>query len=246
MALMPELLPLYAPTVNSYKRLVEGAWAPTKVNWGIDNRTTALRVIPGSPKSTRLETRVNGSRHQPLPGAGGGAGQRPLRHREQADAAARRRSPAAATPTARPPALPRNLDEATRALEDSEHRPRAVRRGVRRALRRQPQVGVAAVEPGRHQLGAGALLRDHLIDPTTGERTRPMAIHQYNFPTRIQYGPGPSSCCPTAPEGAGKQRPLMVTDKGLAELRPVTGTAQAAGGRRPGAGGVLAASGATR
>src|SRR5204862_486427 len=45
----------------SYKRLVEGAWAPTKVNWGVDNRTTALRVIPGSPKSTRLETRVNGS-----------------------------------------------------------------------------------------------------------------------------------------------------------------------------------------
>jgi glutamine synthetase len=60
-ALMPELLPLWAPTVNSYKRLVEGAWAPTRANWGIDNRTTALRAIPGSPKSTRLETRVSGS-----------------------------------------------------------------------------------------------------------------------------------------------------------------------------------------
>jgi glutamine synthetase len=59
--LMPELLPLYAPTINSYKRLVEGAWAPTRANWGIDNRTTALRAIPGGPKSTRLETRVPGS-----------------------------------------------------------------------------------------------------------------------------------------------------------------------------------------
>src|SRR5205814_162000 len=49
-----DLLPFFAPTVNSYKRLVEGAWAPTKVNWGVDNRTTALRVIPGSAKSTRL------------------------------------------------------------------------------------------------------------------------------------------------------------------------------------------------
>jgi glutamine synthetase len=58
---MAELLPFFAPTINSYKRLVEGAWAPTKVNWGVDNRTTALRVIPGSPKSTRVETRVNGS-----------------------------------------------------------------------------------------------------------------------------------------------------------------------------------------
>jgi len=62
---MPEILPLYAPTINSYKRLVEGAWAPTKANWGIDNRTTSLRAIPGSKKSTRLETRVNGSDSNP-------------------------------------------------------------------------------------------------------------------------------------------------------------------------------------
>lgn len=65
LACMPELLPMYAPTINSYKRLVEGAWAPTKTNWGIDNRTTALRAIPGSAKSTRLETRVNGSDSNP-------------------------------------------------------------------------------------------------------------------------------------------------------------------------------------
>jgi glutamine synthetase len=62
---MPEILPFYAPTVNSYKRLVEGAWAPTRANWGVDNRTTALRVIPGSAKSTRLETRVGGSDTNP-------------------------------------------------------------------------------------------------------------------------------------------------------------------------------------
>ena len=42
---MPYILPMYAPTVNSYKRLVEGAWAPTTVTWGLDNRTTALRVL---------------------------------------------------------------------------------------------------------------------------------------------------------------------------------------------------------
>jgi glutamine synthetase len=62
---LPQILPLFAPTINSYKRLVEGAWAPTKANWGIDNRTTALRAIPGSKKSTRLETRVNGSDSNP-------------------------------------------------------------------------------------------------------------------------------------------------------------------------------------
>jgi glutamine synthetase len=62
---LPEILPLFAPTINSYKRLVEGAWAPTRANWGIDNRTTALRAIPGSKTSTRLETRVNGSDSNP-------------------------------------------------------------------------------------------------------------------------------------------------------------------------------------
>lgn len=58
---LPHILPMYAPTVNSYKRLVEGAWAPTTLTWGLDNRTTALRVLCGSSKSTRLETRVIGS-----------------------------------------------------------------------------------------------------------------------------------------------------------------------------------------
>lgn len=58
---LPEILPFFAPNVNSYKRLVDGFWAPTKPVWGLDNRTTAFRVIPGGAKSTRLETRVPGS-----------------------------------------------------------------------------------------------------------------------------------------------------------------------------------------
>jgi glutamine synthetase len=42
---LPFILPMYAPTINSYKRLVEGAWAPTTITWAVDNRTTALRVL---------------------------------------------------------------------------------------------------------------------------------------------------------------------------------------------------------
>ena len=57
-ALMPELLAMVAPTVNSYRRLIPGFWAPTSATWGVENRTTALRVIPGSPKSQRVEYRV--------------------------------------------------------------------------------------------------------------------------------------------------------------------------------------------
>ncbi|MGQ0664992.1 MAG: glutamine synthetase family protein [Pseudomonadota bacterium] len=57
-ALMPELLAMVAPTVNSYRRLIPGFWAPTSATWGVENRTTALRVIPGSQKAQRVEYRV--------------------------------------------------------------------------------------------------------------------------------------------------------------------------------------------
>jgi glutamine synthetase len=57
-ALMAELLAMVAPTVNSYSRLIPGFWAPTDATWGIENRTCALRVIPGSPMSQRVEYRV--------------------------------------------------------------------------------------------------------------------------------------------------------------------------------------------
>jgi glutamine synthetase len=62
---LPHILPMYAPTVNSYKRLVEGAWAPTTLTWAIDNRTTSLRALPGGERATRLETRVVGSDSNP-------------------------------------------------------------------------------------------------------------------------------------------------------------------------------------
>ncbi|MGJ8563056.1 MAG: glutamine synthetase family protein [Alphaproteobacteria bacterium] len=56
--LLPEFLALLAPTINSYSRLTPGFWAPTTASWGIENRTVALRAIPGSPKSQRVESRV--------------------------------------------------------------------------------------------------------------------------------------------------------------------------------------------
>lgn len=56
--LLPELLSMAAPTVNSFTRLIPGFWAPTDATWGIDNRTCALRAIPGSEKSQRVEYRI--------------------------------------------------------------------------------------------------------------------------------------------------------------------------------------------
>lgn len=62
---LPYILPMYAPTVNSYKRLVEGTWAPVTVTWAFDNRTAALRVLTPSKENTRLETRIPGSDSNP-------------------------------------------------------------------------------------------------------------------------------------------------------------------------------------
>jgi glutamine synthetase len=58
---MMDFGPMIWPTINSYKRLVDGFWAPVKPTWAVDNRTASFRVIPGSAKSTRLETRCPGS-----------------------------------------------------------------------------------------------------------------------------------------------------------------------------------------
>ena len=60
-ACLMEMAPMFWPTINSYKRLVDGYWAPVKPTWGLDNRTASFRVIAGSSKATRLETRCPGA-----------------------------------------------------------------------------------------------------------------------------------------------------------------------------------------
>ncbi len=59
LATMRELTLFLAPNINSYKRYVEGSFAPTAVAWGLDNRTCALRVV-GKGHSLRVENRVPG------------------------------------------------------------------------------------------------------------------------------------------------------------------------------------------
>ncbi|WP_197418228.1 glutamine synthetase family protein [Paucibacter sp. KCTC 42545] len=62
---LPQLLPMYAPFINSYKRLVDNNLAPVKPTWAIDNRNASLRVIPGAASSLRLETRSAGADANP-------------------------------------------------------------------------------------------------------------------------------------------------------------------------------------
>jgi glutamine synthetase len=55
---LPELLVMTAHTVNAYRRMVPGAWAPTHASWGRENRSCAARVITSPAADTRIEYRV--------------------------------------------------------------------------------------------------------------------------------------------------------------------------------------------
>jgi glutamine synthetase len=59
LATLRELTLFYAPNINSYKRFVDGSFAPTAVAWGMDNRTCALRVV-GHGAGMRMECRAPG------------------------------------------------------------------------------------------------------------------------------------------------------------------------------------------
>lgn len=62
---LPEALALCAHTTNAYRRLVPGAWAPSYSSWGIENRSCAVRAIPGPGTESRIEFRVPGADANP-------------------------------------------------------------------------------------------------------------------------------------------------------------------------------------
>ncbi|TVY56487.1 Type-1 glutamine synthetase 2 [Lachnellula cervina] len=65
---LPDIMPLLAPTVNSYKRLVENFWAPVTVSWGLEHRAASIRLIApptSKPGATRFEVRVPGADANP-------------------------------------------------------------------------------------------------------------------------------------------------------------------------------------
>lgn len=117
--LLPELTALVAPTVNAYRRLVPGYWAPTAASWGIDNRTVALRAIPGSAKSQRVEFRVPGADANPHLALAAmlAAGLHGIAHRIEPEAPCEGNAYLQEFPSALQ--LPRTLGEAAARLRES-------------------------------------------------------------------------------------------------------------------------------
>jgi glutamine synthetase len=60
-----DLAAIYLPNINSYKRTEAGDWAGASATWGVDNRTTGIRAIPGSGGGARVENRIGGADANP-------------------------------------------------------------------------------------------------------------------------------------------------------------------------------------
>ena len=119
-ALMPELTALFSPTINSYKRYVPGVWAPLNASWGVENRTCAIRAIPGSAEVDAPRVPADRRRHQPVHRHGDDARGGPLGHRAEARSR-RRRSQGDASARGDLAPLPRTLRDAIALLDRSAH-----------------------------------------------------------------------------------------------------------------------------
>ncbi|MGH6761869.1 MAG: glutamine synthetase family protein [Phyllobacterium sp.] len=113
---VPNALVMFAPYVNSYRRLTKSASAPVNVKWGYDNRTTAFRVPRSDPSARRVENRIPSSDANPYLAlaASLACGLIGMVNRIEAD------QPASSTVNDEEIELPRGLIEAVQLFEDDE------------------------------------------------------------------------------------------------------------------------------
>ncbi|QJQ07567.1 glutamine synthetase [Undibacterium piscinae] len=62
---LPDLMLIFAPSVNSFRRFIPGSQAPVNLQWGEDNRTAGLRIPLGGPAARRVENRIAGADANP-------------------------------------------------------------------------------------------------------------------------------------------------------------------------------------
>jgi glutamine synthetase len=65
MATMPAATSIFCPNINSFRRMIGFAAAPTVASWGEDDKSAAVRVLSRSPKAARIENRVAGGDANP-------------------------------------------------------------------------------------------------------------------------------------------------------------------------------------
>jgi glutamine synthetase len=113
---LPAAMSLFAPNVNSYRRITRQQLAPINVQWGYDNRTAGLRVPMSSAESRRVENRVSGADANPYIAIAASLACGYLGMVEGLQPT----EPISNSAHDMPFSLPRSLDEALRRLKQSE------------------------------------------------------------------------------------------------------------------------------
>ncbi len=113
---VPAAMSLFAPNVNSYRRMTRYQMAPINVQWGYDNRTAGLRVPVSTPEARRIENRVGGADANPYLAIAASLACGYLGMIEELQPT----EPVAGSAHELPFSLPRSLDEALARLRDSE------------------------------------------------------------------------------------------------------------------------------
>jgi glutamine synthetase len=113
---LPAAMALFAPNVNSYRRITRQQLAPINVHWGYDNRTAGLRVPVSEPEARRVENRVGGADANPYLAIAASLACGYLGMTEKLQPS----EPISGSAHDLPFSLPRSLDSALRRLRESQ------------------------------------------------------------------------------------------------------------------------------
>ncbi|MBS0388392.1 MAG: glutamine synthetase [Proteobacteria bacterium] len=113
---LPSAMSLFAPNVNSYRRIARASLAPINVQWGYDNRTAGLRVPVSDPDARRVENRLGGADANPYIAIAGSLACGYLGMVQNLQPS----EPITGSAHDLPWDLPRSLDDALKRLKDSQ------------------------------------------------------------------------------------------------------------------------------
>ncbi len=162
-ALMPELLSMISPTVNSFTRLIPGFWAPTSASWGVENRTCALRAIPGKSSSQRVEYRIAAADINPYVAIAAAIGSGLWGIENEIEPGKPVVGSAYEGDFPKEISVTQNVIGGGRTTARFKSRACAIRRGLCGSLCSHAGMGRARVSKAHYGLGDESVLRDYLI-----------------------------------------------------------------------------------
>ena len=155
---LPQAMALFAPNVNSFRRIILRHLAPINTQWGYDNRTAGLRVPISNPDNRRVENRLAGAGCQSLPRAGRVAGLRIPRHDRRPEAVGAGLGQRL-RPAVQPATQPRRVGTPAARLP---HADRHAGRSLRARLHGREGERAGHLPAGHQQLGARAPAAERL------------------------------------------------------------------------------------